>query len=35
MFALGVWLYVSATRARDRIGRYAFLAYITLLIVSI
>jgi membrane-bound metal-dependent hydrolase YbcI (DUF457 family) len=34
MFALGVWFYVSATRARDRIGRYAFLAYITLLVAS-
>jgi hypothetical protein len=34
MFAIGVWLYVSATRARDRIGRYAFLAYVALLIAS-
>ena len=34
MFAIGVWLYVSATRARDRIGRYAFLAYIALLVAS-
>lgn len=27
MLAVGVWLYASATRARDRIGRYAFWAY--------
>ena len=34
MFAIGVWLYASATRARDRIGRYAFLAYVVLLVAS-
>jgi len=34
MFATGLWLYVSPTRARDRIGRYAFLAYIALLVAS-
>ncbi len=34
MFAIGVWLYVSATRARDRIGRYAFFAYVALLTAS-
>lgn len=34
MFAIGVWFYVAATRARDRIGRYAFLAYIALLVAS-
>ena len=33
MFAVGVWMYVSATRAKDRIGRYAFIAYIVLLMV--
>jgi membrane-bound metal-dependent hydrolase YbcI (DUF457 family) len=32
MFAIGVWLYVSVTRSRDRIGRYAFLAYFALLV---
>jgi membrane-bound metal-dependent hydrolase YbcI (DUF457 family) len=32
MFAAGVLLYVRATRARDRIGRYAFLAYVLLLL---
>ena len=32
MFGIGVWLYVSATRARDRIGRYAFGAYVGLLL---
>jgi hypothetical protein len=34
MFAAGVWLYVTATRARDRIGQYAFVAYIVLLLVT-
>ena len=34
MFAIGVWLYVSATRARGRICRYAFPAYIALLVAS-
>src|ERR1700722_12252960 len=33
MFAVGAWMYVSATRAKDRIGRYAFVAYIVLLMV--
>ncbi len=33
MFAVGVWMYVSATRAKDRIGRYAFWAYVVLLMV--
>jgi hypothetical protein len=33
MLAVGVWLYVGATRARDRIGRYAFAAYVGLLLV--
>ena len=32
MFAAGVWIYVRATRAKDRIGRYAFVAYIVLLL---
>jgi hypothetical protein len=30
LFAAGIWLYVSATRAR--VGRYAFLGYIALLV---
>jgi hypothetical protein len=33
MLAVGLWLYVGATRARDRIGRYAFAAYVGLLLV--
>lgn len=33
MFAGALWLYVSATRARDRIGTYAFIAYVLLLAV--
>ncbi len=34
MFAVGVWMYVSVTRARDRIGRYAFAAYVVLLLAA-
>jgi hypothetical protein len=33
MLAAGVWLYVGATRSRYRIGRYAFVAYVVLLLV--
>jgi membrane-bound metal-dependent hydrolase YbcI (DUF457 family) len=33
MFVVGVGLYINATRARDRIGRYAFAAYVILLLV--
>jgi hypothetical protein len=32
MFTAGVWLYVRVTRARDRIGRYGFTAYLGLLL---
>jgi hypothetical protein len=32
MLAVGVGLYVSATRARDWIGRYAFAVYVVLLL---
>ena len=32
MLAGGVLLYVQATRARDRIGRYAFAAYVVVLL---
>lgn len=32
MLAVGVWLYFRATRARDRIGQYAFLAYVVALL---
>jgi len=32
MMAVGVWMYVRATRAKDRIGRWAFLAYVVLLV---
>ena len=32
MFVIGVWLYMSATRARDRIGRFAFATYVGLLL---
>lgn len=33
MLAVGVWLYARTTRAHDRIGRYAFAAYVALLLV--
>jgi hypothetical protein len=33
MLAIGVWLYMRTTRARDRIGRYSFAAYIGFLLV--
>jgi hypothetical protein len=32
MFAIGLWLYVRSTQARDRIGKYAFLSYVALLL---
>jgi len=32
MFGIGVWLYWDTTHARDRIGRYAFAAYVGLLL---
>jgi hypothetical protein len=32
LFTLGVWLYLRATRARDRIGRWALGAYIAFLV---
>lgn len=31
MFAVGIALYVSATRARDRIGRWAFVAFVLII----
>ena len=33
MFAVGVWLYSSATSARDGIGRWGFWSYVVLLLV--
>jgi hypothetical protein len=33
MFACGVWLYVRATRARDGIGRWGFVALVAVLLV--
>jgi membrane-bound metal-dependent hydrolase YbcI (DUF457 family) len=33
MFAVGVWMYIGATRAKDRIGRYGLASYIVLLVV--
>ena len=32
MFAAGVWMYASVTRARDGIGRWAFVALVVLLL---
>jgi membrane-bound metal-dependent hydrolase YbcI (DUF457 family) len=34
MLAAGVWMYVGATHAEDRIGRWAFVAYVVLLLVA-
>lgn len=34
MFAIGIALYLSATRARDRTGRFAFLAFVLLLLAA-
>lgn len=33
MMVAGVWLYVRSTRARDRVGRYGFAAYVALLLI--
>jgi hypothetical protein len=32
LFAVGVWMYASVTRARDGIGRWAFAAFVALLL---
>jgi hypothetical protein len=32
MLAVGIWMYVGTTRARDRIGRYGFLGFIAVLL---
>jgi hypothetical protein len=32
MFAAGIWMYVATTRACDRIGRYACIAYVAFLL---
>jgi membrane-bound metal-dependent hydrolase YbcI (DUF457 family) len=32
MFAVGIWMYIGTTRARDRIGRYGFLGFIVVLL---
>jgi len=34
MFAAGVWIYLRATRAEDRIGRWALAAYVILLMIG-
>ena len=34
MFAIGVWLYLSATRARDRVGDYAFWGLVAFLVLT-
>jgi hypothetical protein len=34
ILAVGVWLYMRMTRARDWIGRYAFVAFVGLLVIS-
>lgn len=32
MFAVGVWMYMNGTRANDRIGRWAFIAYVVVML---
>jgi len=32
LLAVGVWIYARATRARDRVGQYAFIAYVFVLL---
>lgn len=32
LFCAGVWLYIQTTRARDRVGRWAFWAYVLVLL---
>jgi membrane-bound metal-dependent hydrolase YbcI (DUF457 family) len=32
LLAVGLWMYIGATRARDRIGRYGLLGYVVLLL---
>ena len=32
LFAVGIWMYVGTTRARDRIGRYGFLGFVAVLL---
>jgi membrane-bound metal-dependent hydrolase YbcI (DUF457 family) len=34
MFAGGVWLYASATRATDAVGRYAFAAFVAFMVLA-
>jgi hypothetical protein len=33
MYAIGMWMYLRATRARDRIGRWGLLSLATLLLI--
>ena len=33
MFAAGVWLYATGTRARDRVGRWSFVALVAFLLI--
>ncbi|MFP5235807.1 MAG: metal-dependent hydrolase [Acidobacteriota bacterium] len=32
LFAVGIWLYLRATKARDRIGAYSFVAFVVVLL---
>ncbi len=34
LFGVGIWMYSAATRTRDRIGRYAYLAFVLVLLAS-
>lgn len=34
MFAVGIWIYMQVTRARDRVGTYVLWVYVTILFLS-
>jgi len=34
MFAAGIWIYLRSTRARDRVGGYAFWLFVAILVLS-
>jgi len=34
MFAVGVWIYARATRARDAVGRWSFVAFVAFLLIA-
>ena len=34
MFAIGLWIYLKSTRARDRVGTYAIWIFVAVLLLS-